>query len=110
MADEINQENTQKPLKNTNGTPQKSNRVYFFVALPCTVLCVVFFGLTFSPLGVYSLLAAILFCISSLSFLSTQKKRENFKGVLILTIITYILLGIFIAFFVGGVVFVSMLK
>ena len=101
MADEIKDENSQK----TDETPQKRDKVYFIVALVCTALGVLFFGLTFTPLAVYSLLASILFCIASLSFLGTQKKRENFKGVFILTIVTYVLLALFIAFFIGGVIF-----
>ena len=87
-----------------NEEPKKSGKTYFVVALVCTALGGLFFGLTFTPLAVYSLLAAILFCIASISFLGTQKKRENFKGVLILTIIAYILLAGFVAFFVGGVI------
>ena len=84
--------------------PKKNGRTYFIVALVCTSLSVLFFGLTFTPLTVYSLLASVLFCIASLSFLGTQKKRENFKGVFILTLITYFLFICFIAFFVGGVI------
>lgn len=83
---------------------KKYGRVYFYIALACTVLGAIFFGLTFTPLAVYSLLASILFCLASLSLLGTQKKKENFKGVLALTIVTYVLLGIFLAFFLGGLI------
>ncbi|MCH5147974.1 MAG: hypothetical protein J1G05_01255 [Clostridiales bacterium] len=83
---------------------KKSGKAYFIVALICTALGGLFFALTFTPLAVYSLLAAILFCIASISFLGTQKKRQNFKGVLILTIITYIIFVGLVAFFVGGVI------
>ena len=82
----------------------KHGKSYFIVALVCTALGGLFFGLTFTPLAVYSLLAAILFCISSISFLGAQKKRENFKGVSILKLITYILFALLLAFFIGGVV------
>ncbi len=83
---------------------EKNGRVFFYIAIACTALGALFFGLTFTPLAVFSLCASILFCLASLSFLNTQKKKENFKGVLILTIITYILFGIFLAFFIGGVI------
>lgn len=98
----------EKNAENSQPEPSgKSDRKFFYIAVVCTALGALFFGLTFTPLAVYSLLAAILFCLASLSFLGTQKKRENFKGVLITTIITYVLLGIFLAFLVGGIIFVS---
>lgn len=83
---------------------KKPGKTYFIVALVCTALGVLFFALTFTPLAVYSLLAAILFCIASISFLGAQKKMLNFKGVLILNIVTYIIFIGLIAFFVGGVI------
>ena len=109
MADEINENQTDDTEEITENTqtaqaPKKNGRIFFYIALACTAASPVFFGLTFTPLGVYSLLASILFCLASLSLLGTQKKKENFKGVLILTIVTYVLLGIFLAFFIGGVI------
>ena len=88
--------------------PKKNGRILFYIAIACTSLGAIFFGLTFTPLAVYSLIASILFCLASLSLLGTQKKRENFKGVFALTIVTYILLGIFLAFFIGGVIWSSL--
>ena len=112
MADELKEnqtDDTEEIKENTdnNQQPKKNGRVFFYIALACTVLGAVFFGLTFTPLAVFSLLAAILFCLASLSLLGTQKKRENFKGVFILTVITYVLFGIFLAFFIGGVIWSS---
>lgn len=89
-----------------DAAPRKNGRTYFIVAIVCTALGGLFFGLT-SVLKVYALLAAILLCLTSLSFLGTQKKRENFKGVFVLTLITYILLGLLTAFFIGGVIWSS---
>ena len=96
-------ENTQEAQ-----APKKNGKILFYIAIACTSLGAIFYGLTFSPLAVYSLLASILFCLASLSLLGTQKKRKNFKGVLALTIVTYILLGIFLAFFIGGVIWSSL--
>ncbi len=116
QADEAQGENTenqtesQEKQTDSEQTPaqddkkEKNGRVFFYIAIACTALGALFFGLTFTPLAVFSLCASILFCLASLSFLNTQKKKENFKGVLILTIITYILFGIFLAFFIGGVI------
>lgn len=109
MADGYKDENSEFYQNTKSDAPKKNGRVFFYIALACSALGLLFFFLTFTPLAVYSLLASVLFCLASLSFLGTQKKRENFKGVLILTIITYVLLAVFVAFFVGGVIW-SMTK
>lgn len=101
QADEA-KDGSESPEK--GGEKPKTGKVYFYIALACTVLGAVFFGLTFTPLAVYSLCASILFCLVSLSLLGKQKKQENFKWVTALTVITYVLMGIFLAFFIGGMI------
>lgn len=120
MADEIkeeikaeNEEEIDKAHESDGGEsenaqgPKKNGKAFYYTALACTILSGIFFGLTF-VLGVYSLLSAILFCLASLSLSGTQKKRENFNGVTALTVVTYIFLGIFVAVFVGGVIWSSL--
>ena len=106
MADEIKEEiiGEEKAENAQTATKNKNGRIFFYISIACTALGALFFGLTFTPLGVYSLLASILFCLASLSFLGTQKKKENFNGVFILTVVTYCLLGVFVAFLIGGVI------
>ena len=98
-ATEQNVQNAQ-----TEEVPKKHAKLYFYIAIACTVLGAVFFGLTFTVLKVYALLASIVFCLASLSLLGAQKKRQNFTGVKILLIVTYVLFGLFVALLLGGVI------
>lgn len=79
--------------------------LYFCIAAACCALGAAAFGLTFSALKIYALIAAILFELAALAFAGLQKKKNNFKGVLVLKIISYILLFAFAAFFVGGLIY-----
>lgn len=87
---------------------ENSTRVYFFISIGLLVLAAVAFGCTFiNGVGVYALIASILLELSSLSFLSTQKKKNNFKGVFYATIATYVLLGLSLILFGGGMIYVG---
>lgn len=86
---------------------QNSTRSYFFIAIATLILAAVALGCTFIPgVGVYLLIVSVLFELTALSFLSTQKKKNNFKGVLPATIVAYILLAVSVAIFVGGMIYV----
>lgn len=85
-----------------------STRVYFFIALGLLLLAAVAFGCTFIPgVGVYTLIASVLLELSALSFLSTQKKKNNFKAVFYVTIAAYVLLALSALLFIGGLVYVA---
>lgn len=82
-------------------------RVHFYIAVAAFCLAVVALGLTFVPvLGVYSLITSVVLELSALSLFSTQKNKQDFKALKVLTIITWVLLGISIALFVGGLIYV----
>lgn len=86
---------------------QYTKRTYFFIAVAMLALAAVAFGCTFIPnAGVYCLIASVLLELSALSFLSTQKKRNNFKAVRSVTILAYILLALSLLIFIGGMIFV----
>lgn len=91
-----------------NGQRKNSSTVCFYVALCACVLGAVAFGLAFTKLAIYSLIASILFEIAALGFCNTQKKTNNFKAVTYLKIVIYILLALFTAFFMGGIIYVSL--
>lgn len=94
-----------------NENPEKNTtRTYFFIAIGLLVLAAVAFGCTFIPgVGVYTLLASVLLELAALSFLSTQKKKNNFKAVFYVTVAAYVLLGLSILLFVGGLIYVIIL-
>lgn len=87
---------------------EEQPKIYFYIAIAALILAATAFGLAFSPLGVYSLIASIILELCSLSFLATQKKRYNFRAVLYLTIAAYTMLVLSAAFFIGGLIYSSM--
>ena len=92
-------------------TTQNSTRVYFFIAIGALVLAAIALGCTFIPqVGVYTLIASVLLELTALSFLSTQKKKNNFKEVFYVTIAAYVLLGLSLILFVGGLIYVATLN
>lgn len=89
---------------------ENSTRAYFYIALGLLALAAVALGCTFIPgVGVYSLIASVLLELAALSFLSTQKKKNNFKGVFAVTVVVYIFLAASILMFLGGLIYVAML-
>lgn len=80
-------------------------RVYFYIAAGALALAATAFGLAFSPLGVYALIASIILDIAGLSFLTTQRKKNNFRGVLYLTIVAYALLAVTVTIFIIGMIY-----
>ena len=81
--------------------------VFICIAAAACALGAVAFGLAFTRLGIYSLICSVLFELASLAFCNAQKKANNVKAVKYVKITAYVLLGIFAAFFIGGVIYVS---
>lgn len=98
-----NQDEEQKQEENIKST----TRIYFYIAAVCCALGAVAFGLTFTALGIYSLIAAILLEIAALAFSNTQQRKNNFKAVFYVKVITYALLIAFLVFFIGGIIYGS---
>ena len=88
----------------------ENTHIYLYFAIGSLVLAATALGLSFTILGVYSLIASVLFELLSLSFLATQKKKCNLKCILYLTIAAYALLAASAALFIGGLVFSAMQK
>lgn len=89
-------------------TVKSTTQVYFFIAIGLLVLGAVAFGCSFIPnVGVYTLIASVLLELGSLSFLSTQKKKNNFKAVFYVTIAAYVLLGLSLLLFIGGLIYIA---
>lgn len=88
---------------------ENSTRVYFFIAIGALALAAVALGCTFIPgVGVYTLIASVLLELAALSFLSTQKKKNNFKGVFYALIAAYVLLALSLLIFAGGLIYVAL--
>lgn len=96
-------------MKEKNNPPEQQppyhKKTYFYIALVAIAAGAVAFGLAFAKPGIYALMASVLLSLAALSFLNTQKKRNNFKGVFYATVAAYILLALCLAFFIGGVIY-----
>ena len=90
--------------KPTEITPPYTGKTYAYIAIALCAAAAVFFALTFTPLGVYSLIASVILSIASLSFINVQKRKNNFKNLYIIRIFTYVVLGISVTFFIGGII------
>ncbi len=61
-------------MNNYNG------KVYAYISAALAAASLVLTGVSFSPAGIYALIAAVLTGIASLSFANYQKKKNNFQG------------------------------
>ena len=93
-------------MKNKDNLPPENytGKTYAYIAVALTVLGAVAFGLTFTVLGIYSLIASVLFCLGALTFINIQKRKNNFSQLLYIKIAAYVVLGIAVAFFIGGII------
>ena len=101
--------NKEQKKPNLDEESQKnSTRIYFYIAVGSLVAAAAAFGCAFIPgVGVYMLIVSILLELAALSFLSTQKKKNNFRGVLYLTVAAYVLAALSVALFAGGLIYVA---
>lgn len=84
---------------------KSTSKVYFYIAIGACVLAATAFGLSFSFMGIYALIASLLLEFCALSFAVTQKKKNPFPALKFVFIAAYVLLGLSAALFVGGLVY-----
>lgn len=94
---------------NNNDLPPENytGKTYAYIAVALTVLGAVAFGLSFTVMGIYSLIASVLFSLGALTFANIQKKRNNFKELIFVFIAAYAVLAVTVAFFIGGIIWAS---
>ena len=81
------------------------SKVYFYIAISLCVLAAVAFGLSFSFMGIYALIASLVLELCALSFCVTQKKKNPFPALKFVFIAAYILLALSGLLFIGGLVY-----
>ncbi len=77
---------------------------YAYISAALAAASLVLTGVSFSPAGIYALIAAVLTGIASLSFANYQKKKNNFQGLKIFYVAAYAALIVSLAIFVGGLI------
>lgn len=85
-------------MNNYNG------KVYAYISAALAAASLVLTGVSFSPAGIYALIAAVLTGIASLSFANYQKRKNNFQGLKIFYVVAYAALIVSLAIFVGGLI------
>ena len=88
-----------------NRPPENNeNKLYAFIAIGLTAAGAAAFGLSFTVLGIYALIAGMLFEITSITFINLQKKKQNFKWLFYIKIAAYVFLIAALIVFVGGTI------
>ncbi len=87
--------------ENKNGNGQY---VYAYIAIGLIIVGAIALGVSFTVLGVYALIASMLFEIAAMTFVNLQKRRQDLKWLIYLKIAAYILCGAALLIFVGGTV------
>ena len=88
-----------------NKDEKSASKAYFYIAIGACVLAATAFGLSFSFMGLYALIASIILELCALSFCVTQKKKNNFPALKFVFIAAYVLLALSALLFVGGLVY-----
>lgn len=95
-------------MSNNDLPPENyTGKTYAYIAVALTVLGAAAFGLSFTVMGIYSLIASVLFSLGALTFANIQKKRNNFKELIFVFIAAYAVLAVTVAFFIGGIIWAS---
>lgn len=92
-----------------NGEPEKyEGKLFAWVAIGLCAAGAVAFGLAFSALGIYALIASLIFQIASLTFVNLQKKKNDLKWLLYVKTAAYVLLVAALFLFAGGAIWSSL--
>lgn len=96
MGDFLNKDDKNKARNEVNEqTPQEKNYIFFFIAIGCFAVGALLFGLAFAikNAGTYMLFASMISELASVTFLNAQKKKYDFKWILIVRIASYVIMG-----------------
>lgn len=94
-----------KEKKEDTEEVKSTSKTYFYVAIALCVLAAVAFGLSFSFMGIYALIASLILELAALSFCVTQKKKNNFPALKFVFIAAYVLLALSALLFIGGLIY-----
>ena len=78
-----------------------------YVAIGLIAAGAVALGLSFTVLGIYSLMASMLFEIAGITFVNLQKKKYDLKWLLYVKIVAYALFIAALFLFAGGTIWSS---
>ena len=107
--DEKNKNEQKNELKNVRSQePEKyEGKTYAFIAIGLIAVGAVWLGVSFTKLGLYALIASMLFEITAMTFINLQKNKNNLKWLIYLKIAAYALFIFSAVLFVGGTIWSS---
>lgn len=94
-----------KDKKPTGEQTPYTGKTYAYIAVALTVLAAAAFGLMFTALGIYALIASLLLSLAALAFTGTQQKKNSFKGLIVIKVCAYAVLAAAAAVFIGGIIY-----
>lgn len=95
-------------MKRKDKTPPEqpyAGKLFAYISIGLIIAGAAALGLIFTVLGIYALIASILFEIAALAFVNIQKRKNDFKELKIIKTVAYVALGITAAVFIGGIVY-----
>ena len=88
-----------------NRPPENSNnKLYVIIAVVFAALGAVALGVSFTKLGGYALITAMLLEVVAITLINLQRKKENFKWLLYFKIAVYLMFAAAVILFATGVV------
>ena len=82
-----------------NDNNDYNKKTFAFVAIGLIIAGAVALGLSFTALGPYLLLVSMMLEIVAVSFANYQKKLKNFKWLIYIQIVAYVIFGVGIVLF-----------
>lgn len=77
---------------------------YAYIAIGLSVAGAIALGVSFAGLGIYALIASMLFEIASMTFVNLQKRKQDLKWLLYIKILAYAVFIASLIVFVGGTI------
>ena len=99
-----NEQKTKGFIEQKKDEVKSETKLYAYIAIGLAAAGAVALGVSFTVLGIYALIASMLFEIASMTFVNLQKKKKDFKWLIYIRIVAYVLFAAAILVFVGGTV------
>lgn len=96
-------------MKNEDKKPENpqenyTKKTFAFIAIALAAAGAVALGVSFTALGIYALIASMLFEIAAMTFVNIQKKKNDLSWLFYIKIAAYIIFFAALVIFVGGTV------
>lgn len=82
-----------------------TGKAFLLVAIGLEVFGAVSLGLIFTVLGIYALIASVIFALAALAFCNIQKKKNSVPALKFVTVLGYVLTAVAIVIFIGGIIY-----